>query len=68
MDNTKPYKIKEKTEKDASYRGLIRAELADELYDGILTIIVAQKKYRDPGYSAKQLAASRTLSSFTRQE
>lgn len=54
--NTKPYKIKERTEKDADYRGLIRAELADELYDGILTIIVAQKKYRDPDYSAKQLA------------
>jgi len=52
----KPYKIKEKTEKDASYRSLIRAELADELYDRILTIIVAQKKYRDPDYSAKQLA------------
>lgn len=54
--DTKPYKIREKAEKDANYRGLIRAELADELYDGILTIIVAQKKYRDPDYSAKQLA------------
>ena len=54
--DTKPYKIREKAEKDANYRGLIRAELADELYDGILTIIVAQKKYRDPNYSAKQLA------------
>ena len=54
--NTKPYKIREKVEKEASYRGLIRAELADELYDGILTIVVAQKKYRDPNYSAKQLA------------
>ncbi|MGX8690716.1 MAG: helix-turn-helix domain-containing protein [Bacteroidaceae bacterium] len=54
--NTKPYKIREKVEKEASYRGLIRAELADELYDGILTIVVAQKKYRDPDYSAKQLA------------
>ncbi len=54
--NTKPYKIREKAEKDANYRGLIRAELADELYDGILTIVVAQKKYRDPDYSAKQLA------------
>lgn len=52
----KPYKIKEKAEKDAEYRSLIRAELADELYDRILTIIVAQKKYRDPDYSAKQLA------------
>lgn len=54
--NTKPYKIREKAEKEAGYRGLIRAELADELYDGILTIVVAQKKYRDPDYSAKQLA------------
>ena len=54
--NTKPYKIREKAEKEAGYRGLIRAELADELYDGILTIVVAQKKYRDPEYSAKQLA------------
>ena len=52
----KPYKIREKAEKDASYRGLIRAELADEMYDRILTIIVAQKKYRDPEYSAKKLA------------
>ena len=56
MESTKPYKIKEKAEKEASYRGLIRAELADELYDGILTIIVAQKKYRDSAYSAKKLA------------
>lgn len=54
--NPKPYKIREKAEKEANYRGLIRAELADELYDGILTIVVAQKKYRDPEYSAKQLA------------
>ena len=52
----KPYTIREKTEKDANYRGLIRAELADELYDRILTVIVAEKKYRDPDYSAKQLA------------
>ena len=29
---TKPYKIREKASKDADYRGLIRAELADELY------------------------------------
>ncbi len=56
MESIKPYKIKEKAEKEASYRGLIRAELADELYDGILTIIVAQKKYRDSAYSAKKLA------------
>lgn len=39
-----------------SYRNLIRAELADELYDKILDIVVVQKKYRDPDYSAKALA------------
>lgn len=55
-EEKKPYKIREKVEKDADYRNLIRAELADDLYDKILTIIVAQKKYRDPEYSAKQLA------------
>ena len=52
----KPYKITEKVDKEASYRTQISAELADELYDKILTIIIAQKKYRDPEYSAKQLA------------
>ena len=52
----KHYKIRERIEKEAGYRGLIRAELADELYDGVLTIIVAQKKYRDKDYSARQLA------------
>ncbi len=30
--STKPYNIKEKIEKNAPYRNLIRAELADELY------------------------------------
>ena len=35
---------------------MIRPELADELYDRILNIIVVQKKYRDPDYSAKDLA------------
>lgn len=51
-----PYNLKEKVEKDAPYRTLIRAELADELYDKILNIVVVQKKYRDPEYSAKILA------------
>ena len=50
------YKIKETAHKDAEYRKLINPELADELYDKILTIIVAEKKYRDPNYSAQQLA------------
>ena len=52
----KPYNIREKKIKNAPYRDMIRAELADELYDKILNIIVVQKKYRDPSYSAKELA------------
>ena len=43
-----PYNLREKKEKKAAYRSLIRPELADELYDRILNIIVVQKKYRDP--------------------
>ena len=52
----RPYNIREKKQKEANYRSLIRPELADELYDKILNIIVVQKKYRDPDYSAKDLA------------
>ena len=55
-DEKKPYRIREKIEKDASYRKLIKPELADELYDKILLIMVGEKKYRDATYSAKQLA------------
>ena len=51
-----PYNLREKKEKQAAYRSLIRPELADELYDKILDIIVMQKKYKDVNYSAKQLA------------
>lgn len=52
----KKYNLREKKSKEASYRTMIRAELADELYDKIMNIIVIQKKYRDPNYSAKDLA------------
>ena len=52
----RPYNLREKKEKDAAYRSLIRPELADELYDKILNIVVVQKKYRDADYSAKDLA------------
>lgn len=34
-----PYNLREKKEKKAAYRSLIRPELADELYDRILNII-----------------------------
>ena len=50
------YNLKERKIKNAAYRDMIRAELADELYDKIMNIIVLQKKYKDPNYSAKDLA------------
>lgn len=53
---TNPYNIKEKQDKKAAYRSLIRAELADELYEKILNIIVIGKRYRDKEFSAKELA------------
>lgn len=52
----KPYNLREKKIKEAAYRNMIRAELADELYDKILHIIVVQKKYKDVNFSAKDLA------------
>lgn len=54
--STKPYNIREKQDKNAAYRSLIRAELADELYEKILNIVVIQKRYRDKDFSAKELA------------
>ena len=56
VEKKMPYNIREKKQKEAAYRSLIRAELADELYDKILNIVVVQKKYKDPDYSAKELA------------
>ena len=50
------YNLTEVREKNAAYRTLVRPELMDELYDKILNIIVVQKKYRDPEYSAKKMA------------
>ena len=51
-----PYRLRNKTKNAAPYRSLIRPELADELYDKIMAIVVLQKKYRDPNYTAKKLA------------
>lgn len=50
------YNLTEKKEKAANYRNMVRAELVDELYDKIIHKLVVEKKYRDPDYSAKQLA------------
>ena len=51
-----PYNLREKKQKNAAYRGLIRPELADELYEKILSIILLQKRYRDPDFTAVKLA------------
>ena len=63
----RPYNLREKKEKKAAYRSLIRPELVDELYDRILNIIVVQKKYRDPNYSAKDLAKELQTNTRCRQ-
>ncbi len=55
-EKSRPYNIREKKEKQAAYRSLIRAELADELFDKILHIVVVEKRYRDAAFSAKELA------------
>lgn len=55
-EEKKSESIKQRRNNAKSYRDLIRAELADELYDKILDIVVVQKKYKDPNYSAKDLA------------
>lgn len=55
-EEEKSENIKQHKKNAKSYRDLIRAELADELYDKILNIIVVRKKYKDPNYSAKDLA------------
>lgn len=51
-----PYNLRVKREKDAAYRSMIRAELADELYQKIVDIVVVKKKYKDPNFSSKDLA------------
>lgn len=51
-----PYNLREKKVKVAAYRNLINPELADELYDKIVNLIIIQKKYRDTNYSAKDMA------------
>ena len=58
------YNIVERKEKDASYRMQLRSELVDELYDRIMQKLILEKKYRDPHYSARQLA--RELDTNTR--
>ena len=51
-----PSNLREKREKDAAYRSMIRAELADELYQKIVDIVIVKKKYKDPNFSSRDLA------------
>ena len=51
-----PYNLREKREKDAAYRTMIRADLADELYQKIVDIVIVKKKYKDSNFSSKDLA------------
>ena len=51
------YNIKEAKVKDAAYRSMIRPELADDLKEKIYKVLVTNKKYRDPSYTAKKLAS-----------
>lgn len=51
-----PYNLREKKTKDAAYRNMIRADLADELYQKIVDLVIVKKKYKDPNFSSKDLA------------
>ncbi|NDV80868.1 AraC family transcriptional regulator [Bacteroides sp. 51] len=50
------YNIRKYKEKKAIYRATIGTDLAEELYNQIFNIIIIEKKYKDPQYSAKYLA------------
>ncbi len=50
------YNIKEAKVKDAAYRSMIKPALAEELKGKIYEVVVTNKKYRDPSYTAKKLA------------
>ncbi len=58
------YNITDIKEKKANYRALVNPDLMDELKDRIMEILVIQKKYKDPDFSAKKLAE--TLGTNTR--
>jgi len=51
------YNVKEKAVKDPAYRKRVSKEMGDQLKKLIIQKIVTEKKYKDPEYSAKKLAA-----------
>lgn len=50
------YKFEIQKEKEANYRRLVCPPMMEDLRDRILEQIVIKKKYRDSGYTARQLA------------
>ena len=50
-----PYSIKLGREKEVAYTNYIKAEVADELYKKILKLLVVDKRYMEPDFTAKQL-------------
>ena len=53
----KPYNLKARQGKAALYRNYIRRELADELYRKILEMLIIEKRYLNPDFSARDLTA-----------
>ena len=51
------YNITPPKQKNAAYRSLVNPQLMDVLKEKILKVILLDKKYADPNYSAKQLAS-----------
>lgn len=51
------YNITEKKDKAAAYRNAVSAKMMDSLKERITEVLLNQKKYRDPSYSARQLSA-----------
>ena len=68
VSTSTPYNIREKQEKNAAYRSLIRAELADELYEKILNIIIIGKRYRDKRFSDMTIEEIGTMVGFANRQ
>ena len=51
------YNIQPKKEKNARYQTLLSEETKDRLRDEILRLIVTERRYKDPTYNSKKLAA-----------
>ncbi|MBR6285774.1 MAG: AraC family transcriptional regulator [Bacteroidaceae bacterium] len=51
------YNLTEKSVKPAAYRALVKPELQDQLYEQIMRKLIVEKIYKNPDYTAKQLAA-----------